>query len=35
MLPPHADIVLAAGDRLILVGDGASVDAQRDEFDPW
>jgi CIC family chloride channel protein len=35
MLPPRADIVLAAGDRLILVGDGASVDALRDEFDPW
>ena len=35
MLPPRADIVLAAGDRLILIGDGASVDELRGQFDPW
>jgi Trk K+ transport system NAD-binding subunit len=35
MLPPRADIVLEAGDRLILVGDANGVGLLRDQFDPW
>lgn len=35
MVPPRADLVLEAGDRLILVGDAAGVDQLRDQFDPW
>jgi CIC family chloride channel protein len=35
MLPPRADLALEAGDRLILIGDVASVDRLRDQFDPW
>jgi CIC family chloride channel protein len=35
MLPPRADLVLEAGDRLILVGDATGVDHLRGQFDPW
>jgi CIC family chloride channel protein len=35
MLPLHADTVLAAGDRLILVGDAGIVSGLQDQFDRW
>jgi len=35
MLAPRPDLVLEAGDRLILVGDAGSVDQLRDQFDSW
>jgi CIC family chloride channel protein len=34
-LPLHADTVLAAGDRLMLVGDARTVSGLQDQFDPW
>jgi CIC family chloride channel protein len=34
-LPPRADLVLEAGDRLILVGDATGVDQLRGQLDPW
>jgi CIC family chloride channel protein len=34
-LPLHADTVLAAGDRLILVGDARTVSGLQDQFDRW
>ena len=34
-LPPRPDTILAAGDRLIFIGDAASVDRLSDQFDPW
>jgi hypothetical protein len=35
MLPLRPNLVLAAGDRLILIGDAARVAGLRDQFDPW
>jgi len=35
MLPPRPDTILAAGDRLIFIGDAASLDRLSDQFDPW
>lgn len=35
MLQPSADVVLEAGDRLILVADARGVDELAGQFDPW
>jgi chloride channel protein, CIC family len=35
MLPPRADTMLQAGDRLIVVSDADSVDRLRTQLDPW
>jgi CIC family chloride channel protein len=35
MCPPHANLVLEAGDRLILIGDASRAPDLSAEFDPW
>lgn len=35
VLPPRPDTILAAGDRLIFIGDAENVDRLSEQFDPW
>jgi CIC family chloride channel protein len=35
MLPPRADLVLEAGDRLLLVANAVTIDSLLEQFDPW
>ena len=35
MLPPRADTVLAAGDRVVLVGNADGMSRLGDQLDPW